>query len=302
MELSGIIEHLAQRYVDLNEGVKPNYIPELNRVDGRKFGIGLREISGSYLGFGDHGEKFSIQSIVKVLSLTLAYKRLGEDLWKRVGIEPSGSAFNSLVLLEQEQGVPRNPFINAGALVVADVLVGLYEDPEQAFLDFIRGLCGDDGIHFDENIAASEKAHGHLNAALTHFMKSFGNIRNEQNKVLDFYFKICSITMTCRELATTFLMFANNGVQPLTGEEVMSSSMTKRVNAIMLLCGFYNEAGEFAFRVGLPAKSGVGGGIIAIHPERYSIAVWSPLLNDKGNSLRGFRFLEDFTTATSSIF
>lgn len=302
MALSSIIETLAERYADLNDGVKPSYIPELQGVDGRKFGIGLMEVTGSYLGYGDHGDKFSIQSIVKVLSLALAYKNLGEDLWSRVGIEPSGSSFNSLVLLEQEQGIPRNPFINAGALVIADVLVGIHDDPEQAFLDFIRGLCGEEKIYFDENIAASEKAHGHLNAALINFMKSFGNIRNDQDRVLDFYFKICSITMTCRELATTFLMFANNGVQPLTGEEVLSSSMTKRVNAIMLLCGFYNEAGEFAFRVGLPAKSGVGGGVIAIHPERYTIAVWSPLLNEKGNSLRGFRFLEDFTTATSSIF
>jgi len=280
-----------------------NYIPELGKINPNKFGVCLTTIDGEETGIGDFEERFSIQSIAKVLALALAYKQNGEKLWKRVGVEPSGTPFNSLVQLESDSGIPRNPFINAGALVISDILVSNFENPKQDFLEFVHGISGNDEISFCSKIAESEKQCGFRNAALVNLMKAFGNIENEVDEVLDFYFNLCSIEMSCRELSNTYLFFAANGIAPHSGKRILTLSRTKRINAVMQLCGFYDEAGEFSFRVGLPGKSGVGGGIIAIHPEKYSIAVWSPKLNKKGNSYKGMKFLELFTTKTeSSIF
>jgi len=278
-------------------------IPELSRVKASKLGIHLVTIDKQHFKAGDSNEKFSIQSIAKVLSLILAFKAQGNTLWSRVGVEPSGTAFNSLVQLEYELGVPRNPFINAGAIVICDVLVSCYPDPKQEILNFIRGLCGVQNIAFNAQVVHSELETGYKNIALINLMKAFGNIHNEIDAVLDVYFHLCAIEMTCHELAVGFLFLASNGINPLNNEQVLDRSQTKRINAIMQLCGFYDEAGEFSFKVGLPGKSGVGGGIIAIHPEKYSVAVWSPKLNAKGNSLKGMKILEQLTSATqSSIF
>ena len=280
-----------------------NYIPELGKINPNKFGVCLTTIDGEETGIGDFEERFSIQSIAKVLALALAYKQNGEKLWKRVGVEPSGTPFNSLVQLESDSGIPRNPFINAGALVISDILVSNFENPKQEFLEFVHGISGNDEISFCSKIAESEKQYGFRNAALVNLMKAFGNIENEVDEVLDFYFNLCSIEMNCRELSNAYLFFAANGIAPHSGKRILTISRTKRINAVMQLCGFYDEAGEFSFRVGLPGKSGVGGGIIAIHPGKYSIAVWSPKLNKKGNSYKGMKFLELFTTKTeSSIF
>jgi len=280
-----------------------SYIPELKNVDPSLFGVHLTTVDNTGHSFGDANVKFSIQSIAKVLSLTMAYKLEGENLWKRVGVEPSGTSFNSLVQLEHDKGIPRNPLINAGALVIADVLISHFENPKQELLNFIRSVSNNNTIEFCERIQASEKETGFCNAAMVNLMKSYGNIHNKVEDVLDVYYNLCSIEMTCQELSTTFLYLANNGVNPKTKEEVISPSMSKRINAIMQLCGFYDEAGEFSFKVGLPGKSGVGGGIIAIHPHEYSIAVWSPKLNLKGNSNKGIWFLEALTTELeTSIF
>ncbi len=286
-----------------NVGKVASYIPELSTVSPEKFGIHLTTIKGEHFAVGDSEEKFSIQSIAKVLSLSLAYKMEGSQVWDRVGVEPSGTAFNSLVQLEHDRGIPRNPLINAGAIVICDLLVSLLDHPQQQLIEYIREISGNPNIDYCPTIAQSEKSTGFRNAALINFIKSFGNIHNDIETVLDFYYHLCSIKMTCRELAQTFLFLANNGKEIIRQTEILNGSQTKRINAIMQTCGFYDEAGEFTYKVGLPGKSGVGGGIIAVHPNKFAIAVWSPRLNEKGNSYRGMKFLERFTTETaSSIF
>lgn len=304
MEYEKIVAEMAAVMPTLeNCGKVASYIPELGGIDAEKFGLHLTTVDNQNYGLGDAGERFSIQSISKVMALVLAFELEEEALWQRVGVEPSGTHFNSLVQLEYEKGVPRNPFINAGALVVCDILVSRLKQPKQQFLEFVRGIAGNQGIDYCQRVAESEKATGFKNAAMINLMKSYGNIHNDIDTVLDLYFNLCSIEMSCRELAQQFLFLAANGVDPVSGRAVISPGKSKRLNAIMQLCGFYDEAGEFAYRVGLPGKSGVGGGIIAIHPGNYSIAVWSPRLNAKGNSYRGIRILEFLTTrTTSSIF
>jgi glutaminase len=252
---------------------------------------------------GDALENFSIQSISKVITTSLIFSIIGNDLWKRVGYEPSGNSFNSLVQLENENGIPRNPFINAGALVIADLMLEHFENPKVFLLDFIRELTQNPNINYNENVAQSEKAFGYRNAALVNFIKSFNNIKNEPEAVLDFYYHQCAIEMTCVDLAKCFQVFSNNGKIPKSDKKFLSSSQCKRMNALMQMCGFYDQAGEFTFKVGLPGKSGVGGGVVAVFPNHYTVAVWSPKLNKKGNSFYGLETLERLTTETSlSIF
>jgi glutaminase len=277
-------------------------IPELASVPPDKFGMHLLTIEGEDFYMGDATEKFSIQSVSKVLSLALAFSIIGEKIWERVGVEPSGNPFNSLVQLEYEKGIPRNPFINAGALVIADVLVSELKNPKQDFLNFIREVSGYDNIDFNHKVANSEKVTGFRNAALANFLKSFGNIKNDVELVLDFYFYQCSIEMTCKELAHSFYFFANEG-KTKSGKQILNNSQVKRLNAIMQTCGFYDESGEFTYKVGLPGKSGIGGGIVALYPKNFVVASWSPRLNEKGNSELGMFALEQLTTKTGmSIF
>ncbi|MCF4102403.1 glutaminase [Gillisia sp. M10.2A] len=284
-------------------GKVASYIPELAKVDPRKFGMHLYCDDASHFSFGDSEERFSIQSISKVFTLTMAMQLLGEDLWERVDVEPSGDPFNSLTQLEYENGVPRNPFINSGALVIADILVSNLQDPKRELLEFVRKLTGNNTIDYDLDVANSEKSTGYRNYALVNYMKALGNIKNDVEPIVDFYFHQCSLAMSCKELAQAFMLFANRGKLLETEEKIISKTKTKRINALMQTCGFYDEAGEFSFEVGLPGKSGVGGGIVAIHPSKYSVAVWSPLLNKKGNSELGMAALERLTTLTGfSIF
>ncbi|RXQ95558.1 glutaminase [Ancylomarina salipaludis] len=304
MELKQILQDIYTELADKNDkGQVASYIPELANINPNKFGIHYISLEGNSYGLGDHQEKFSCQSIIKVLSLCLAIKNEGVKIWKRVGVEPSGTPFNSLVQLEYEHGIPRNPFINAGAIVICDILLSQLENPKDDFLAFVQKLALNSNINYNPKISASEKAHGYRNAALINMMKSFDNIENSIDDVLDFYYDICSIEMTCEELAQTFLLFANNGCIPNSNERIITTSQSKRINAIMQCCGFYDEAGEFSFKVGLPGKSGVGGGIVAIHPGKYAVAVWSPRLNKKGNSYKGILALELLTTKSElSIF
>jgi len=281
-----------------NDGKVATYIPALGEVDVNKFGIYLQTIDGKSYHAGDYNEAFSIQSIAKVLALTLAYKFVGEKIWKRVGVEPSGMAFNSLIQLELENGIPRNPLINAGAIVICDIICSHCTSPKKRLIDFIRNLTEGDDIHYDEYIAKSEKETGFRNYALINLMKSFGNIQNEIDDVIDLYFHFSSIKMSCETLAKVFLFLANHGKVLPSEEQIISYEKSKRISAIMETCGFYDEAGEFAFSVGLPGKSGVGGGIVAILPNKYAISVWSPNLNVKGNSYRGLQFLKKFTSST----
>lgn len=296
-EIHNELQHVA------DPGKVADYIPELARVNPDQFGVFLTTIKGEEYAFGDWDTRFSIQSIAKVLSFVLAYSILKSDTWKRMNLEPAGTPFNSLVQLEYDLGIPRNPFINAGAIVVCDILVSHLKHPKEELLAFVRKLSPNSVVDYNPIVAQSEKSVAFRNYALVNLMKSFGNIHNDIDVVMDLYFAICSLEMTCKELSQTFLFLANNGIVPYSGEQILSFSRTKRVNALMQTCGFYDQAGDFTFRVGLPGKSGVGGGIIAVHPGKYSITVWSPRLNDKGNSFKGMLFLEELTTKTNlSIF
>ncbi len=301
MNYEKIIEKVYDKVIAIEgKGKLATYIPELANVSPKKFGVHISAINREGFGIGDFEEKFSIQSISKVLTLCLAYNIIGEEIWSRVDVEPSGNPFNSLIQLEADKGVPRNPFINAGAIVISDILVSHLKNPKEDFLNFVRSISNNSSINYDTKVAVSEKSVGYRNVALCNFIKSLGNIKNDAEKVLDFYFATCSLEMNCKELSELFLFLANDGKSIQTGNQIITERQSKRVNALMQTCGFYDEAGEFSFRVGLPGKSGVGGGIIAVHPDEYAIAVWSPLLNQKGNSYKGFSFLEEFTTETSS--
>lgn len=301
--LQDILDGIQRSIITDNTGTVADYIPELSGVDRNKFGMHLVTIEGDEYGAGDNNERFSIQSITKVLLLARAQLEIGPELKKRVGVEPSGDPFNSLVQLEYEEGIPRNPMINAGAIVVCDVLVELLDDPKQDFLTFVRKLAGCQSIEFDSAVVESEASCAYRNRSIINLMKCFDNIRCDIDKVLDLYLHACSIAMSCRELAHAFTMFCNSGSLVQSGENILTLQSAKRINAVMQTCGLYDEAGEFAFRVGLPAKSGVGGGIAAVYPGQYAVTVWSPRLNKKGNSAAGFYALELLTEQTGrSIF
>lgn len=282
------------------KGKVADYIPALSEVDPQQFGIAIETLNGDTITKGDSRTNFSIQSISKVFTLAMVVRHLGEKLWSSVRTEPSGNPFNSLVQLEYEKGIPRNPFINAGALVVTDRLMDIYPCPKDAILNFVRELCGSENIYYDDRVAKSELDHSDRNKALAYFIKSFGNIHNDVDSLIDVYCHQCSIAMNCVDLARSVLFLANRGVNPLNCMRLLSESQAKRLGAIMSTCGFYDESGEFAFRVGLPGKSGVGGGIVAYLPGNLGISVWSPELNPYGNSLMGIETLERFTTDISS--
>ena len=287
-----------------DRGQVAHYIPELAGVDPAQFGIAIATADGRMFAAGNADTGFSIQSISKVFALTLALGKVGDQLWERVGREPSGNAFNSIVQLEQEHGIPRNPFINAGAIVVSDVNLGGHQ-PRVAIgeiVRFVHYLTGDDSIAIDEAVAASESATGYRNIALANYMRAFGNVRYPAELVLGLYFHQCAIEMSCRQLALAGRYLMLDGRHP-DGGRVVSPGRARRINALMLTCGHYDASGDFAFRVGIPGKSGVGGGILAIVPGRASIAVWSPGLTDAGNSKLGGQALEILARRTGwSIF
>ena len=304
MEYQQILENIYQTILPYaKEGKQADYIPALAKVNPDQFGMCIHTIYGEIYSIEQADTRFSIQSISKVFSLAMCLALKGDDLWKRVGKEPSGTAFNSLIQLEVEHGIPRNPFINAGAIVMADVLLANLKNPEEDFLAFVRAVAGDDTIGYNEEVALSEREKGYLNAAIANLLKYHGTIEGGIERVLHFYFLMCSVEMSCRELSRAFLAFANHRKRFDYAGIKLTSSQVKRINAIMQVCGFYDEAGEFSYLVGLPGKSGVGGGIVAIYPLQYSVAVWSPRLNAKGNSVMGIKALELFTTETKeSIF
>lgn len=292
--VSDIAAEMAQRP---DRGEVATYIPELAGVDPNQFALVVVDADGNVAAGGDADVPFSIQSISKVFTLTLALGMVGDRLWKHVGREPSGNPFNSIVQLERERGVPRNPFINAGAIAVTDVILSGHQ-PREAIgeiLRFMQFLSGDNSIVIDETVAASEKRTGFRNTALANYMKSFGVINNPVDFTLGVYFHHCAIAMSCRQLAMATRFLAYSGRNPSTGLSVVSSERARRINALMLMCGHYDGSGEFAYRVGLPGKSGVGGGIIAVAPGKASIAVWAPGLDHHGNSHLGRIALEELT-------
>jgi glutaminase len=285
------------------QGKVADYIPRLAAVPLEKFGMAVRTNDGTLYTVGDAEEPFSIQSISKAFTLTLAFSDRARQLWKRVGREPSGTAFNSLIQLEHENGIPRNPFINAGALIVTDIIAEDYPQPDEKILSFVQHLADNPTIHFDADVAESEKSSGYRNAALANFLKSFDNLRCPVEQVLDLYFLHCSLSMNCVDLVKGFSFLANGGRLPWLDEKIVEPYQAKRINALMMTCGTYDAVGDFAYRVGMPAKSGVGGGIVAVIPGQLTVAVWSPGLNSWGNSLVGTKALELFTTRTGlSVF
>ncbi|GAA4893957.1 glutaminase [Stackebrandtia albiflava] len=279
-----------------------HYIPVLAEADPARFGMALAFPDGETIGVGEWRHRFSIQSISKVFALVLALAHRGEHLWTRVGREPSGNPFNSLVQLEYEQGIPRNPFINAGALAVTDELLDHTDQPCELMRDFLREESGAPDLDFDQRVADSEAAHIDRNAALGHLMADYGNLRHPVPQVLHHYVRQCAVEMSCEEVARAGGVVTRHGLRA-DGSRLLSRGDAKRVNAIMLTCGAYDAAGEFAFRVGLPGKSGVSGGIMAVVPGRYTLCVWSPGLDRRGNSVAGMDALDRFTTETGcSVF
>ena len=279
----------------VRQGNVANYIPALADVAADNLAIAVCLRDGTLFQAGDAETRFSIQSISKALSLTVALTRYEDsEIWQRVGKEPSGQPFNSLVQLELEQGKPRNPFINAGALVICDLLETRLTAPRQRMLEIVRQLSQQSDINYDRYVARSEFEHSARNAAIAWLMKSFGNFDNDVSSVMQTYFHYCSLSMNCVELARTFIYLANQG-KTLDGSQMITPRQARQINALMITSGMYDGAGEFAWRVGMPAKSGVGGGIIAIIPGEMSIAVWSPGLDSAGNSLAGTAVLELLT-------
>lgn len=303
VDYQSVIDEIAQEIArQPPSGHVADYIPELSKIDGDRFGMALTYVDGGVYATGDVDERFSTQSIAKVFALALAMTRTPEEIWHRIGVEPSGNAFNSLVQLEYEAGIPRNPFINAGSIVLADILLSRFDDPTGELLALVRQLANESSIDVNRAVADSELATGYRNEALANLMKSFGNIHNDISDVLGVYASMCAIEMSCRELSQAFLCMADDQVFSRAGLPITPTDV-RRINAIMLTCGFYDESGEFAYGVGLPGKSGVGGGIAAVCPRDYAVAVWSPRLNHRGNSVLGTLALRRLTDLTgSSIF
>ncbi len=300
--LSGVLAEIEHRMRQSEDrGTVASYIPELAKIDAARFAIAVALSDGTLLQTGDSTTPFSIQSISKVFTLAIALGRLGDQLWSRVGREPSGLAFNSILQLEQENGIPRNPFVNAGAIAVTDAILAGHQPREVLgeLLHFIRLAAGDDDIHINKAVAASEQASAHRNIALAEFMAAMGNLRNPTALTIGTYVHQCAVEMTAAQLARAGLFLVNAPGCP----RLVAPARIRRINALMMMCGHYDGSGEFAYRVGLPGKSGVGGGILAIVPGRASIAVWSPGLNPNGNSKLGTEALEHLARATGwSVF
>jgi len=304
MNYQEILNRIYKEVLESSEtGNVADYIPALANIDSNKFGIAIHTIDGEDYTVGDAEEFFSIQSIAKVFTLTLAKQQFDESVWNRVGKEPSGTPFNSLVQLESNEGIPRNPFMNAGALVITDMISRNAGKTKMELIEFVRELSGNRHVSYDFEVADSEEKTGYRNRALANFIKSYGNLENEPDEVLDVYYHQSAIRMSCIDLSKAFIYLANKGYSTIANKQILNPRQTKRVNSVMLIGGLYDAAGDFAYKVGLPGKSGVGGGIIAVIPGKLIITVWSPELNKTGNSAKGLKALELFTTYTGiSVF
>jgi glutaminase len=296
-QLQDILDNIAQRVVaSYGQGKVASYIPALAQVPPHQFGMAIGLVDGRCISTGSADTPFSIQSISKLFTFVLALKLIGDDVWKRVGREPSGAAFNSMVQLETEKGIPRNPFINAGALVITDMLTTRYAHLDIALLGALRRLSDSPDLNWDMQTAKSERDTADRNMAMAYFMKSYGNFVNSPELVLDNYCRQCAIEMSCTQLAQATMFLANGGLdisgKGTAGEQFLSADAARRVNALLLTCGAYDAAGDFAYRIGLPIKTGVGGGIVAIVPGVGTVAVWGPELDAKGNSVLGALALE----------
>jgi len=277
------------------QGKSASYIPELSKVNPKQLGVVTVNIDGECWYSGDYQSNFTIQSISKVATLILAVMDRGEEyVFSKVGMEPTGDRFNSIIKLEtMRTAKPFNPLINAGAIAVTSMIAGQNtEDKLNRLIGFVKDLCHNNKIWFDEEVYKSESATGYRNRALANFMKDAGIIEGDVEEVLDLYFKQCSIKVNAVDIAMMGAVLAGDGVSPITGDKLMPRSIARLVKTFMVTCGMYDASGEFAVRVGLPAKSGVGGGIMATVPGRMGIGVFGPALDDKGNSAGGIKVLE----------
>ena len=273
------------------EGRAAYYIPELAKADAGAFGICVRSIDGEVIAFGETEKRFSIQSISKVISLAAALKFLGfRETFSHVQMEPSGDDFNSILKLDTVSDLPFNPMINAGAIQVASMLSNFMEFEE--LMDFARTFCMDDGITLNEAVYRSEAETGDRNRAIAYLLKSKGILQGDPDKTLDLYFKMCSLNVSADTLAKMGLMLANKGKNPYTGKHIIHPGYVRTLLSLMYSCGLYNESGAYGVLVGIPSKSGVGGGIVATVPGRWGIGTYGPALNAKGNSVGGVAALQ----------
>ncbi|WP_417455701.1 glutaminase [Kordiimonas sp.] len=304
MDYQAVLDYIAEAVTPkFGKGKVADYIPALGSVPAGKFGMAVQLPDGSAFKTGDADEPFSIQSISKLFVLQLVMSHFGDMVWTRVGKEPSGDRFNSMIKLEMEHGVPRNPFINPGALATLDLLMSLKGDTKHRIQNYLRFLAMNESVSVNETVMRSELEHANLNRAMAHLMKGYDNIHMDVDELLETYCFQCAMEMSVADLALAGLPLATGGHSPVHDTSVLSVSQAKRINAVMLTCGMYDSVGSFAYRVGIPAKSGVGGGILAIVPGKMSVAVWSPELDAFGNSYVGTAALELFTSLThTSIF
>lgn len=275
------------------DGKPADYIPELALTPPDLFALSCAPVDGAAMETGDTEWFFTLQSISKTLALSFAVERFGAaNVFRHVGMEPSADSFNSLMRIEITSSKPSNPFMNAGAIAVCSLIHTAYrENSTERLLGFFTEITGRaDG--FDEKVCASEKRSADRNRALAYFMKSLGLLHGDVESILDFYFKLCSIRCTSGGLAQIGAMFASGGISPVSGRRLLKRETVYTVVGLMSACGLYNGSGEFAVRVGVPGKSGVSGGILAVVPGRMGIGVFSPTLDAKGNSLAGMKALE----------
>ncbi|BHH82274.1 glutaminase [Desulforhopalus sp. 52FAK] len=276
----------------LTEGKVADYIPALGCVSPEKFGISATCVDGTTYQAGDSSEQFSLQSITKIFPLILALRSIGDEFWSHVGRRLSAKTFNAITPIEEAEGTPRNPFTNGGAIAIVDLLLSISDNYTEELLSFVQQLTGNNSIHYDLSVATSEKRTGHRNAAIALVLKSYNILKNEVDDVLGAYFTQCSLAMSCKDLSRAFLFLANHGLDPITGTQIITPFQSRRINALMLMFGTYDAAGDFVFRIGLPGKSGVGGGLLVIVPGKMTITVWSPGLDQYGTSVAGFKALE----------
>ncbi|KAB2881209.1 glutaminase A [bacterium] len=278
----------------LEQGKLADYIPALLRANPQHLGVSITTMDGKQHSAGDTDEPFSIQSISKILSLIYVLNERGkEKVLEKVGVEPSGNPFYSLVQLEYESGKPRNPLINAGAIAITGLMAGNSAQEKSAgLIQFLNNIVDESDYKINQEIYRSEFETSHRNRAVGYFMKHFGMIDGEVEAAVDAYFQQCSIEMTCAQLSRLSLFFAGGGTDPISHKKVTDPENVKWVHALMAMCGLYDASGEFACTVGLPGKSGVGGGIVAIVPGKMSISVFGPALDGKGNSIGGLKILE----------
>ncbi len=298
-ELRATLETIYEQYRSLADGKVADYIPELARANPEWFAITVVTTEGEVFEYGDTEQSFTIQSISKPFVYGLALEDHGRDhVLSRVGVEPSGEAFNSIIL-DQSSKRPFNPMINSGAIVTTDLVQGRdYADRIGRLIDMFSRYAGRD-LHVDSAVFMSERATGHRNRAIAHLMVSFGMLSENIDETLELYFQQCALLVTCRDLAIMGATLATGGVNPTTEVRAVEQKYVKDILSIMLSCGMYDYSGEWAYRIGIPAKSGVGGGILAVVPGQGAIATFSPPLDAKGNSVRGIKVFEDLSNRYS---